>query len=227
MGGKRRVISASVFHMEHQSQIQHLGLKVGEFFIRAKHPENIFRCGEGAGRIVNIKALPLNIMIVSLVAVNREHGEIRDQIQALPQYIGQADVIGIAVVVIQGQHTSGQRVHHVFAGSLHYHVADKIFGKRPLVCQQLCEFLQLVFIWKHSEQKQVSGLLKPEPVFLQESRRQLFNVDAAVVQFPVTGSLNPVHILKRHDIGNLCQAGKNAGSVQVAQAALHIIFLVQ
>ena len=71
MCSKCRVITTAVLHMKDQGKIQDLRLQMRIFLIRAKHTEDILRCGKFFLRIVNIKALAAYIVIVSLISINR------------------------------------------------------------------------------------------------------------------------------------------------------------
>ena len=69
--GKGGVVTTAMLHMKDQGKIQNLRLQMGILLIRAKHTEDILRCGKLFLRIVNIKALAAYIVIVSLISINR------------------------------------------------------------------------------------------------------------------------------------------------------------
>ena len=69
MGGKGRVVTAAMLHVEDQGKIQDLRLQVGLLLVRTEHTQNILCCGKLLLRIVNVKALAAYIMVVGLIAV--------------------------------------------------------------------------------------------------------------------------------------------------------------
>ena len=98
MGGKGGIVSAAVFHMEHQSNIQNAGFKFGEAAVRAKNVENIFRSGELRLRCMDKKAISVMIMAVGLISVDRQKREETDQLKTLTQYIGNGNVICSVII---------------------------------------------------------------------------------------------------------------------------------
>ena len=88
MGGKGRVITAAMLHMEYQGQIQDSGLKRRIFLIRPEHQKDVLRSGKMFLRIVDIQTLPLIVMSVGLITIYRKHWEHTDKIDTLTKYIG-------------------------------------------------------------------------------------------------------------------------------------------
>ena len=99
------------------------------------------------------QALSVVIMTVGLVAVDRDQREQGNQLQALAQHIGDADVVGIFIVGIQGQHAAGQGVHHIRARRLHDNIPDKGGGQGAVIGQQSLKILQLPFVGQLAEQQ--------------------------------------------------------------------------
>ena len=95
-----------MLHVQNQRKIQDRRLQFCIFLIRPEHPQDVFRSGKLFGRIMNIKALSLYVMIVCLIAVHRQHREHGDQRHTLTQDIGETGVIRMSVISIQRQNTS-------------------------------------------------------------------------------------------------------------------------
>lgn len=121
------------------------------------------------------------IVAVCLIAVDGQQREQADELQTLPQHIGNAGIVCPVVVGIQRQHAPRQRIHHVLAGRLHDDVTHKAGGKGAVVGQQVRKGQKLCPGGKLPEQEQVGNLLKTEALLGDEAVDQLVDVDAAVV----------------------------------------------
>ena len=108
MHGEGRVVAAAVLGVQHQRQIQDSGLQLGIFAIRAQDVQQVFSGGKLGHGVVDEQAFVQHIVAVRLITVYREHGEQRNELQALAQYILGAVVRGPGVVAVQRQHTAGQ-----------------------------------------------------------------------------------------------------------------------
>ncbi len=75
MCGEGGVIAAAVLHMKNERHIKHLSLKLGVFSVGTQKRENNLGCRHRRIGVMNVKALVAQIMIVSVIAVNREHRE--------------------------------------------------------------------------------------------------------------------------------------------------------
>ena len=117
MGGEGGVVSAAVLRVEHQGEVQDLSLQLGILAVRPQAVKDIFRGGKVRLRHMDKQALAVVVMAVGLVAVNRNQREQGDKLQALAQHVGNADVVGVFIIGIQGQHAAGQGVHHIRAGA--------------------------------------------------------------------------------------------------------------
>ena len=228
MHGEGRVVAAAVLGVQHQRQIQDSGLQLGIFAIRAQDVQQVFSGGKLGHGVVDEQAFVQHIVAVRLITVYREHGEQRNELQALAQYILGAVVRGPGVVAVQRQHTAGQRIHHVGVGRLEDDVAHEIRGQRAVARQQLLKIIQLCLIRQRAKQKQINGFLKAVPLFADKSRYDLLHIHAAVKQLAFAGHLFAVYHFAGLYFTDLCQACVHAVAVQVAQAAvdsvLHIHF---
>ena len=71
-GRKGRVVAAAVLHMQHERDVEGLGLKLRVVFVRTEHHEDVFRRGEQRVRAVDVHALVVKIVAVGMVAVDAE-----------------------------------------------------------------------------------------------------------------------------------------------------------
>ena len=78
MGGEGGVIAAAVLHMEDQRKIQHMRLHFGVLHIRTQQPQKVFCRGQVLIRTVDIHTCIPLVVVVSMVAVNRQHGHDTD-----------------------------------------------------------------------------------------------------------------------------------------------------
>ena len=129
------------------------------------------------------------------------------------------DIIGVVVIRIQGKYAAGQGVHHVGTGGFHDNIPHKCGGKGAVSRQNLGEAVQLLLVGKFAEKQQVSGFLKPKPFFFDKPADDILNVHAAVI--------HAVHYFHGTDFGNFRQPGQYAFAVDIAQAALYVIFFIQ
>ena len=228
MGGEGRVVAAAVLRVEHERHVEHAGLQGGVLAVRAQDAQDVLRRRKlWVGR-VDIEALPLVVVVVGLVAVDRQQREERDKLEALAQHVGDADVVGAVVVGIEGEHAAREGVHHVAARRLHDDVAHKAGRKRAVTGEQGREILQLPFAGKLPEEQQVDGFLETKPLFADESGDEVLDVDAVVEELALTGDGRTA--LVHHaglDFGDLGESRKHALAVDVAQAAFHVQFLIQ
>ena len=225
MGGKGGVVAAAVLGMEGQTDIQHMGLPEGIGGVGPQQGEDILRRGQLRPGGVDIQAAAA-LVVPGLIAVDAEHGEQGDELDALAHHIGQGDVVGPVVVGGQVEHAAGQGVHNVVAGGLEDDIPHKVIGQGAVVGQLLGEAVQLLLGGQLAQQQQVGGLLKAEAALLQGAGHQILHIYAPVVQLALAGQLLAVYHLLGNNIGDLGEAGKHALAVQVTQAPFHIILYV-
>ena len=70
MGGKRRVVAAAMLHMQHQRQIQHLGLQIRKMPVRTEHHEKVLRHGQILVGMMDVKAAVLAVVVIGVIAVD-------------------------------------------------------------------------------------------------------------------------------------------------------------
>ena len=102
MGGKGGVITAAVLCVKNQADVQKLGFQRGEAGVGPQAVENIFGCREGRIGIVQDQRPVLVVMLVDLVAVDRQEREVGDQLQALAQNIDRRGLVRVGVIGIEG-----------------------------------------------------------------------------------------------------------------------------
>ena len=225
-GGKGGVVAAAVLGVQQQGHIQHPGLQLGVLHIRPEHPQKVLRRGERGVRAVDIHAAVALIVVIGVVAVDRQHREDAGQLDALAQHVGDAQVRDPGVIGRQRQHAAGHGVHHVMAGSLHDDVPGEVGGHRAAFSHHGTELFQLRGGGQLAEQQQIARFLKGEPA-AAAAVDELLHIEAAVVQPPVAGALVPVHRLEGHDVGNVGQPRQHALAVLVPQAGFDPKFLTK
>ena len=176
---------------------------------------------------MDVQTTAFFIVIISVISVNRNHREDRNEHQALAQHVGQADIVGIVVVGCQRQHAARHLVHNIVRGRLHNDVAREVGRQRPSLGKQRLECLKLSLVRQSSEQQQICGLFVSLAAVLQETAYQVFDIIASITQFARNGYFDAIHLLAGNDGRNIGQSGQHAHAVQITQSALHIIFPIE
>ena len=221
-GREGRVVAAAVLHVQQQGNVQHVGLEVGVLLVGTQHLQQVFRRGQARVGAVDVHAAAALIVIVGVVAVDRQHRENADELDALFQLGLQVGLANVVIVAGQRQHAAGQRVHQVVTGGLHDDIAHK-------VCRQVAAFgkaggeaLELLFVRQVAEQQQIGRALKRIALAAQTAD-QVIDVVAAVPELALAGNLLAVALLKGVDAGNVRDARQHALAVFVAQTALDVV----
>ena len=170
----------------------------------------------------------LVVVVVALhgEGVGHDDGHPGDELDGLPQLVGQGHIVGVVVIGVQSQHRAGQLVHHVGTGGLDDHVLGEHMGQGVVVAEHLLEGGQLLPGGQGAEQEQIGGLLKAEPVLPHEAVHQLLHIDAPVDQLAGGGEALPVLEVVAQHVADLGHARHDAGAVGVAETPLHPIALV-
>ena len=208
--------------MQQQGDVQHVGFQLGVFLVGAQHLQQVLGGGKLRLGAVDVHAAAALIIMVGVVAVDGQHREDADELDALLQLglqIGLADVV---IVAGQGQHTAGQRVHQVAAGGFHDDVPHKVGGQVAAFDQAVLEGVQLGFVGQVADEEQVSSFLKGI-AFAAQAPDEVIHVVAAVPEFAVAGHFFAVLFLKGIDAGDVGNACQHALAVLVAQAALNVV----
>ena len=145
-GGEGGVVAAAVLHVQQQRDVQHVGFQVGVLPVGAQHLEQVFGGGKLRPGTVDVHAAVALIIMVGMVAVDRQHGEHADELDALFQLGLQVGFADVVVIAGQREHAAGQRVHQVLAGRFHDDVPHKVGGQVPAFDQALLESFQLLLI---------------------------------------------------------------------------------
>ena len=221
-GGKGGVVAAAVFHVQQQRNIQYVCFQVGVLLVGAQHLQQVFGGGKFRPRAVDVHAAVALIVVVGVVAVDRQHREHADQLDALFQLGLQVGLADVVVIAGQRQHAARQRVHQVVAGRFHDNVAHKVGGQVAALHQAVLEGLKLVFIGQVAQQKQVGRFLKGV-AFAAQAADQVVHIVAAVPQLAVAGDFLAVPVLERINAGNIRDARQHALAVLVAQAPFDVV----
>ncbi len=162
-----------------------------------------------------------------LKTISYQGGEISDQIDGLPQNIGNGQIIRIFVVGIQGENTSRQLVHHVSARGNQDHVSGKSRREFAPGSQGGAVRVQLFLGGQLSEEKQVAGFFVAETVLFSYVFHQVIDINAPVIQLTFRGHFFIVFVDGVSD--NLSNFGKpynNTCAIGISQAPFYIVFSI-
>ena len=173
------------------------------------------------------KAVAAHIVVVGLIAVHAQHGKQRNKLQALAQHVFRGVVVGPGIVAVQRKHAARKGIHHVGAGCLHNDVAHKVGGQCAVGRKLGAEFFQLLLFGKLTEQKQVHNLFKAKAPLGDKAAHNVAHIYPAVIQAALAGRFHAVLHFKGHNVAYLGKARQHAVAVQIAQAALYVVFGVQ
>ena len=211
-----------MLHMQQQGNVQHVGFKLGVFLVRAQHLQQIF-----GGRKLRLGAMDVHaaaalIIMVGVVAVDGQHWEHADQLDALFQLGLQVGLADVVIVAGKGQHTAGQRVHQIAAGGFHDHIAHKVGGQIAAFDQAVLERFELRFVGQVANEQKIRGFLKGI-AFAAQAADQVIHIIAAIPEFAIARHFFSVAFFKginAGDVGNACQ---HTLAILVAQAALDVV----
>ena len=88
MHRKARVIAAAVLCMQHHCKIENLCFELRVFLITAQHAQQVFCRRKIRVGLMQEETLVILVIAVCLIAVDRNRRELRDQLDALTQDIG-------------------------------------------------------------------------------------------------------------------------------------------
>ena len=80
--------------------------------------------------------------------MNHKAGKLCNELEALPQHIGNGNVLWSGVVGVQGQHTGGQLVHHVLSRGVHDGIPQEFIRQGHETGQNLSELLIFSLSWQ-------------------------------------------------------------------------------
>ena len=176
---------------------------------------------------MDIHAAAALIVVIGVVRVDREHREHGNQHQALPQDVGQTDVVRAFIVGGERQHAARQAVHHVVRRRFHDNVAREIGRQRAPLREQALEAAELLCVGQSAEQQQICDFLVALASLAHKALHELLDAYAAVVQLARARLQNAVHLALCDDVRDVGQSGQHALAVYVAQAALYVIFPIK
>ena len=136
MHGKSRIVSAAVFCMKHQCQIQQPCFQLRIFAVWPHHGQQVFCNGFIRLWFPQYHAAALVEVLRHLVVIHCQRWKTGNQFQTLPHDIWNADVIRFWVGGMQCQHTLFHAVHDVIAWHPHDDAAFKMSWQVLIVCQQ-------------------------------------------------------------------------------------------
>ena len=225
-GGESGVIAAAVLHVQQKSNIQNMGFQRGILLVGAQHLQQVFCRRKLRPRAVDVHAAVIQVVIIGMVAIHRQHGEDADQLDALLHLGLQAVIPHRIIIRSQGQHAAGQAVHQILAGGFHDNVPHKVAGQGAAFGQAVGKFMQLLFIGQIAKQQQVGNFLKAIALAAQTTD-QVIHVIPAVPQLAIAGGFNAVTHFKRINAGNIGNPGQHTVAVLIAQAALYTELIKQ
>ena len=215
-----------MLHVQHQTQVQQMGLLGGELIVVPHGVQEILRHRQAGLGPVQVEGLLVVIVPLGGEGVGHDDWEAGNELQRLEHLHRQGVVVRVGIVGVQRQHRPGQLVHHVVAGRLEDHVLGEVGGQLPEEGQDLAELLQRRRRGQGAEQQQIGRLLIAEAMLVGKAVDQILHVDAPVDQLAGHGDLLTVlHDVAPH-VADLGHAGHDAGAVGIAQAPLHVVPLV-
>ena len=219
--GKGRAVTAAVVRMHQQTQVQQAGFLVGELLVGTVGGQDMFGRALSLGGQVEVHAVAVVDAALDLVSVHHHGGQLGDQVDALPQDVGQAQVLGVFIVAVHGQHASRHLVHQVGRRRVQDHIVGKAAGQFTVVLQQFAELGILVPCGQRAEQQQPDHFLKHKAVAGVGLGGQGIQIDAAVDQAAGDGHDGAVFLFViANNVGHVGDTGQHTGAVQVAQATL-------
>ena len=219
--GKGRAVTAAVVRMHQQTQVQQAGFLVGELLVGTVGGQDMFGRALSRGGQVEVHAVAVVDAALDLVSVHHHGGQLGDQVDALPQDVGQAQVLGVFIVAVHGQHASRHLVHQVGRRRVQDHIVGKAAGQFAVVLQQFAELGILVPCGQRAEQQQPDHFLKHKAVAGVGLGGQGIQIDAAVDQAAGDGHDGAVFLFViANNVGHVGDTGQHTGAVQVAQATL-------
>ena len=208
--------------MNHQAQVQELGLFVGVLLVGTDGPQEVLRDGQALDGAVQIEALIIEIVLTRRIGMGDDDGEAGDQLGALANHVLQRGVVGVGVRGVEGQHRAAQLVHDVPGGVLENQVLGEIVGQSHVVIEEVLEHVQFLGVGQAAQQQQKRRFFKTEAVFLAVALHQLRNFVAGIGEVAFHGNPLAVENGVTEDVAHFGVADHDAGAVGIAQTALDI-----
>ena len=217
------IITATMFHVQHQSHIQYTCLQFCILLIRPEHHENILSSWQLRRRPMNIHTLFAFVMIIGMITVNSHHRYFTDKHHTLSEYIHFTQVVDTTVIRCQGQNTLHQRIHDITAWCLHNNITHKIRWKCSHTPQHITKLFQFSPVRKTAKHQQIRSFLKAETFLSYRSRNQFPHIVSSVVQAPIAGNFLISTDIKSLNGRNRCQPRYNTIAILVSQTTLYLI----
>lgn len=106
MRGKGGIVASAVLCVKHESKIKEFGFKWCVITGDTQHTQGVFCRGQSFFRAVDNQTLPAVVVLIRLIAVNRQHREGGDEKQALTQDVFRGYVVRIIVIGVKSQHAA-------------------------------------------------------------------------------------------------------------------------
>ena len=221
-GGKGGAVAAAVVCVNQQAQIQQACFLVGELLVCTVGAQNVLRSALPGDGVMEVHAFVVIHTALELVGVHHHGGQLGNQVDALGQDVGQAQIIGVLVIAVHRKHAARHLIHNVGGGRVHDHVVRKALGQFAVLINQLAEPGILFLGGQCAKQQQPHHFLKHEAVVLVGFGGQSVNINAAVNQAARNGADGAFgQLFVTNNAGNIGNARQNTGAVRVAQTALN------
>ena len=162
--GERGVVAAAVLHMQDKRRVQNLRFNRGKRHIGAQHAQQVFRRGKILVGAVDVHAIVIDVMVVSVIRVRRQQGHARNQLNALADYVFHTRIHSALIISGKRQQASRNGVHNVARRHVHNGVAHE---KRRKLTTARNNFLEALFLFirgKFARKKKVRNALEPQLV---------------------------------------------------------------
>ena len=170
------------------------------------------------------------VMVAGALRVVGEHHDAR---QAGNERDGGFDLVlerarfRVGVGRVQQQNRALEHVHDVRRRLVHDHGRREAVRQLAVVVKRADEVAQLVFGGQLPHEQQVGNLLECEPAVQRSLPQEVFDVVAAEREHAFVRTLVAFGKNVAVHVRNVGDAGDDAGTVRVAQPALHSVVLVE
>ena len=164
-------------------------------------------------------------MIVRMIGISGEQRKRADKFETLAQRISNARVQRVVVVVGISKNRAHHGFHNVAGRSFHDNIACEVRRNTPRLAQNFFELGKLVVVWHDAHYQQISNFFEAESI--AQTFNQLCNFVAAIPQLTRARLFFSVNDSATDDSRNVRQAGKDALTVRITQAALNSVLFVQ
>ena len=172
---------------------------------------------------MNDQGVAVELVDLGLVAVAGDGRELGDQIHSLEQGLVYVHLVGVLVVIIEGQRGGHQPVHQVLGGVAEQLPYQEIVGQLVALGQAVLEILEGMPVGQVAEEEQEGRLFVAEvaPAVLD----QVVDAVTPVKELAFSGNYVALIVCGIADnVGDFGQTDPDAGSVLIPKTLLDVVF---